>query len=84
MYEVYDTGFDLGKSILNLGLEEGHLLKGCIKWADYSSWKSNGWNAETIRKAELLFFYGCINANSTKLQKKEFMKMMFSEMFEGK
>ena len=51
---------------------------------NYSSWKGTGWDSEIIRKAQNLFFYGCINAIGDKMTKEEFMKTMFNYMTQTK
>lgn len=84
MYNVYETGYDVGKDILKGVYGNVSLLYGCMEKSDYSSWKAIGWDCETIKKAEKLFFYGCINANSKKMTKEEFMKDMFKNMMESK
>lgn len=84
MYAVYETGYDDGGNILKGVYGNASLLNGCMEKSNYSSWKPIGWDAETIRKAEKLFFYGCINANSKKMTKEEFMKNMFINMIESK
>jgi len=84
MYAVYETGYDVGKDILKGVYGSVSLLHGCMEKSDYSSWKAIGWDAETIRKAEKLFFYGCINANTKKMAKEEFIKNMFKNMMESK
>jgi len=84
MYVVYKTGYDVGKDILKEVYGNVSLLQGCMEKSDYSSWKAIGWDAETIRKAEKLFFYGCINTNSKKMTKEEFMKNMFKNMMKRK
>ena len=80
MYAVYETGYDLGKDIMNGVYGNVSFLQGCMEKSDYSSWKATGWDTETIRKAEKLFFYGCINAVGNKITKEEFMKNMFNYM----
>lgn len=80
MYVTYENGYLAGKPID----EKMSQLEYCIEQADHTSWKAIGWSDETIRKADLIFFYGCINCNNKKLTKKEFMKIMFKSMMDDK
>ncbi len=80
MYATYENGYVAGKS----ADESVSQLQYCLEQSDHSSWKNQGWNDKTIRKAELLWFYGCINSNQKKITKKEFMNNMFKGMMENK
>lgn len=78
MYATYENGYAAGKP----ADETVSQLQYCIEESDHSFWKDLGWNDKTIRKAELLWFYGCINTNHKKMTKKEFMKYMFKSMMD--
>lgn len=78
MYATYENGYAAGKPTD----ETMSQLQYCIEQSDHSSWKAIGWNDKTIRKAELIFFYGCINTNNKKMAKKEFMKIMFKSIMD--
>lgn len=84
IYATYENGYDTGKEILKGTFGNISLLQGCLEQSDHSSWESMGWDNKTIRKAEKLYFYGCINANEKKLPKKEFMKKLFKNMMDEK
>lgn len=80
MYATHENGYDAGKEVLKGTFGNVSILQGCIEQSDHSSWESMGWDNKTIRKADKIFFYGCINASNRKMTKKEFMKEMFKDM----
>ena len=82
MYAVYEIGYDTGQLVLDGVFGKVSLLQGCIEHSDFPDWKGMGWDNKTIRKAEMLCFYGCINTKNKKMSKKEFMNNMFKSMME--
>lgn len=81
MYATYENGYEAGKS---LDSSVSH-LQWCMEQSDHSDWKGIGWDDKIIRKADKLFFYGCImNIREKKMTKPEFMKKMFKSMLEKK
>ena len=79
MYATYENGYSAGKPTD----ETKSQLQYCMEHADHSGWKAIGWNDKTIRKADLIFFYGCINSHDKKISKKEFMNIMFKSMMDN-
>ena len=73
MYKTYEDGYKAGKKIMKKEYRDASLLDGCIRISDHTMWKDQGWDNETAKKAEKLFFFGCINVNSDLMTKKEFM-----------
>jgi len=72
MYKTYEDGYKAGKKVLNKDYKDASLLEGCIRISDHKMWKDQGWDKETSKKAEKIYFFGCINVKSKKMTKKEF------------
>jgi hypothetical protein len=72
MYKTYEDGYKAGKKVLKKDYRDANLLEGCIRISDHTLWKKQGWDKDTAKKAEKLYFFGCINVKSKKMTKKEF------------
>lgn len=72
MYKTYEDGYKAGTKVLKKEYRDANLLEGCIRISDHTLWKGQGWDKETAKKAEKIYFFGCVNVKAKKMTKKEF------------
>lgn len=74
IYKSYEDGFKAGKKILKKEYRDTSLLDGCIRISDHTLWKNQGYDENTAKKAEKIFFFGCTNVRGKKMNKREFLE----------